>query len=62
MLVLEFKVKGKVQQYSAIDDAIRTFQFVRNKALRFWMDNEKVQGYFILNKFMSVLRPKPARR
>lgn len=54
MLVLEFKVKGKVQQYSAIDDAIRTFQFVRNKALRFWMDNEKVNG-FDLNQYCAVL-------
>jgi len=54
MLVLEFKVKGKVQQYSAIDDAIRTFQFIRNKALRFWMDNEKVNG-FDLNKYCAVL-------
>ena len=54
MLVLEFKVKGKIQQYSAIDDAIRTFQFVRNKALRFWMDNEKVNK-FDLNKYCAVL-------
>ncbi len=33
MLVLEFKIKGKPQQYAAIDEAIRTAQFVRNKAL-----------------------------
>jgi len=39
MLVLEFKAKGKATQYTAIDEAIRTAQFVRNKALRFWMDN-----------------------
>jgi putative transposase len=54
MLILEFKVKGKTQQYSAIDDAIRTTQFVRNKCLRYWMDNEKVNGYD-LNKYCAVL-------
>ncbi len=42
MLVYEFKVKGKPNQYQAIDEAIRTSQFVRNKCLRYWMDNEKV--------------------
>ena len=40
MLVLEFKVKGKKQQYQAIDEAIRTSQFVRNKALRYWENNK----------------------
>ncbi|TRU63938.1 MAG: hypothetical protein EWV48_02035, partial [Microcystis aeruginosa Ma_QC_C_20070823_S13] len=29
MFVLEFKVKAKTQQYQAIDDAIRTAQFIR---------------------------------
>nr|WP_223300717.1 hypothetical protein [Oscillatoria nigro-viridis] len=28
-IVLEFKVKGKTTQYAAIDEAIRTAQFVR---------------------------------
>jgi putative transposase len=42
MIVLEFKAKGKTTQYAAIDEAIRTAQFVRNKALRFWMDNRGV--------------------
>lgn len=54
MLVLEFKVKAKPQQYSAIDEAIRTTQFVRNKCLRYWMDNVKVTGYD-LNKYCAVL-------
>lgn len=39
MIVLEFKAKGKTTQYAAIDEAIRTAQFVRNKCIRFWMDN-----------------------
>jgi putative transposase len=42
MIVLEFKAKGKTTQYSAIDEAIRTAQFVRNKCIRFWMDNRGV--------------------
>ena len=44
MLVFEFKAKGKTAQYLAIDEAIRTAQFVRirNKCIRYWMDNEGV--------------------
>ncbi|MDJ0743399.1 MAG: transposase [Xenococcaceae cyanobacterium MO_167.B27] len=42
MIVLEFKLKGKQHQYKAIDEAIRTAQFIRNKCVRFWMDNSKV--------------------
>ena len=38
MLVIEYKVKGSQNQYRAIDEAIRTGQFVRNKALPLWMD------------------------
>jgi putative transposase len=43
MIVLEFKLKGKPQQYRIIDDMIRTAQFIRNKALRYWMDNQNVK-------------------
>ena len=42
MIVLEFKAYGKITQYSAIDEAIRTGQFVRNKCVRYWMDNQGV--------------------
>ncbi|MEO1378667.1 MAG: transposase, partial [Cyanobacteria bacterium J06635_10] len=42
MFVYEFKVKPKPQQISAISEAIRTYQFVRNKVLRYWMDNRGV--------------------
>jgi transposase len=42
MFVLEFKAKGKPNQYAAIDEAIRTAQFVRNKCIRFWIDNRGV--------------------
>jgi putative transposase len=58
MIVLEYKVKGKQHQYNAIDDAIRTTQFVRNKAIRFWMDapRELKVDKFALNKYSTELR------
>ncbi len=43
MIVLEFKLKGKPQQYRIVDEMIRTAQFVRNKALRYWIDNQGVK-------------------
>jgi len=43
MIVLEFKLKGKPQQYRVIDEMIRASQFIRNKALRYWMDNQGVK-------------------
>jgi putative transposase len=45
MFVLEFKVEAKTKQYQAIDDAIRTAQFIRNKCLRYWMDNKGADKY-----------------
>ena len=39
MLVFEFKAYGKPEQFKAVDDAIRTGQFIRNKCIRYWMDN-----------------------
>ena len=42
MIVLEFKAQGKTTQYAVINEAIRTAQFVRNKCIRFWMDNRGV--------------------
>ncbi|MEH2417851.1 RNA-guided endonuclease InsQ/TnpB family protein [Nostoc sp.] len=54
MIIYEFKVKGKDRQYRAIDDAIRTSQFIQNKSLRYWMDNKNVTKYD-LNKYCAVL-------
>ena len=43
MLVREAKLlNGTKEQYLALDDAIRTAQFLRNKAIRYWMDNQGV--------------------
>jgi putative transposase len=54
MIVLEYKVKGKKEQYERINEAIRTAQFVQNKALRYWMDNKGVNKYD-LNKYCAQL-------
>lgn len=54
MIILEYKIKGKQHQFQAIDEAIRTGQFVRNKALRYWMDNRDINKYD-LNKYCAVL-------
>jgi putative transposase len=54
MFVLEFKVKAKKTQYRAIDEAIRTTQFIRNKCIRYWMDNQGVNKY-ALNKLCKQL-------
>lgn len=54
MIIYEFKGKAKQHQYQAIDEAIRTAQFVQNKCLRLWMDNRGVDKYD-LNKYCAVL-------
>ncbi len=54
MMVYEFKVKGKDAQYRAIDEAIRTSQFIQNKCLRYWMENIGLRQYD-LNKYCAVL-------
>src|ERR687885_631284 len=38
MIILEFRLVGKPQQYGALDEAIRTAQFIRNKCVRLWRD------------------------
>jgi putative transposase len=43
MLVREVKLLNRTPgQYSALDEAIRTAQFIRNKCVRYWMDNQGV--------------------
>jgi len=58
MIVHEYKIKAKPQQYKAIDEAIRTVQFIRNKAIRYWMDAPKDAkiNRFALNKYSTELR------
>ncbi len=43
MLVREAKLlDGTSNQYKSLDEAIRTAQFIRNKAVRYWIDNQGV--------------------
>ncbi|MBW4616507.1 MAG: transposase, partial [Desmonostoc vinosum HA7617-LM4] len=58
MLVLEYKVKAKKLQYLAIEEAIKTTQFIRNKCLRYWIDAPKEAKIdkFALNKYSTELR------
>lgn len=55
MIVLEFKAQGKTTQYKAIDEAIRTAQFVRNKCIRYWIDNRGI-GQKELYRHNTALR------
>ncbi|WP_071190469.1 RNA-guided endonuclease TnpB family protein [Trichormus sp. NMC-1] len=54
MLIFEFKTYGKPKQFTAVDDAIRTAQFVRNSCIRLWMDNQNT-GKNDLQKYCAIL-------
>jgi putative transposase len=54
MLVFEYKAYGKSNQFSAVDESIRTAQFIRNKAIRLWMDGQ-AKSCYDLNKYCAVL-------
>ncbi|HYW18045.1 MAG TPA: transposase [Nodularia sp. (in: cyanobacteria)] len=58
MLVLEYKIKAKKLQYIAIEEVIKTTQFIRNKCLRYWMEapREAKIDRFALNKYSTELR------
>ncbi|MBH8554668.1 transposase [Nostocaceae cyanobacterium CENA357] len=55
MFIYEYKVNPKPQQIIAINEAIRTSQFVRNKVLRYWMDNRGV-GKTEMFRYNTLLR------
>ena len=55
MFIYEYKVNPKPQQIVAINEAIKTAQFVRNKVLRFWMDNRGV-GKTEMFRYNTLLR------
>jgi hypothetical protein len=44
MLIYEYKLEGTLAQYTAIEEAIRIVQFIRNKCLRRWMDTQGTNG------------------
>jgi putative transposase len=54
MLVFEAKLEGTDEQYDILDEVLRTARFVRNKCLRYWMDNQGIDKYD-LNKYCAVL-------
>jgi len=54
MLVLESKLVTTSEEFALIDEAIRTFQFIRNKALRYWIDTKGATKYD-LNKQCAIL-------
>ncbi|HEY9801299.1 MAG TPA: transposase [Leptolyngbyaceae cyanobacterium] len=52
---MEYKAVVKKAQSKAIDEAIRTSQFVRNKVLRYWIDNRGI-GKKELYQYNTQLR------
>jgi putative transposase len=60
MIVREAKLKnGTREQYCALDEAIRTAHFIRNKAVRFWMDNAGVSKallYLLYKDLACIVR------
>ena len=42
MLICEYKLRVNQAQQQAIDEAIRTVQFIRNTCLRKWMDQRGI--------------------
>lgn len=59
MLVVEAKLKnGTTEQYAKLDDAIRAGQFIRNKCIRYWLDNKGTTRND-LQKLCRVLAKNP---
>jgi len=54
VLTYEYKLQGSKAQYTAIDEAIRIVQFLRNKCLRLWMEKRGISDYD-LNVHCAVL-------
>jgi len=52
--IFEFKVKARTEQVAAIEEAIRTAQFIRNKCIRLWMDGRGITQYD-LSAYCKVL-------
>jgi hypothetical protein len=54
MLMPECKRAGTSGQYQAIDEAIRTTPFIRNKCVRYWQDTRGTTPSD-LNKYCAIL-------
>jgi putative transposase len=57
VIVLDFRLYGSAEQFGRVNEAIRTSQFIRNKAVRHWMDapREEKVGKYDLNKLTAKL-------
>jgi putative transposase len=53
-VIVEFTLKGTPRQYRALDEAIRTTQFIRNKCVRWWQDTRGITPAD-LNRYCRVL-------
>jgi putative transposase len=63
MIVREAKLKhGTPEQYAALDEAIRTAQFIRNKAVGFWMDNQGVSKAVLYSLCKDLAKEFPFAR
>lgn len=58
MLVFEFKLKGRPEQFNKIDEAIRTGQFIRNACLKHWQENHG-NTKNDLQKYCAILAANP---
>src|SRR2546430_1615590 len=59
VIILEFRLKGTSGQYRALDEAIRTTQFIRNKCVRLWQDIWGTTGDD-LNRYCRILAQEHA--
>jgi len=53
MMVLEFQTYPKPEQFKAVDEAIRICQFIRNKSIPLWIDDD-VKSWFALSKYCAI--------
>jgi putative transposase len=58
VLVIEYKAKGSKVQQQAIEEAIKTTQFIRNKCIKYWMDAPKEDNInnSAISRYSTVLR------
>jgi putative transposase len=59
VLILEYKLRTNEAQQATIDEAIRTTQFVRNKAVRLWMNGRGVGQNDLQALCVEVARDYP---
>ena len=59
MLTLDDKLDGTIDHYAAIDEGIRTVQFIRNTCLRAWMDRQpEGKNFEAMSGYTAVLEKR----